>query len=272
MLNLPDAWQDWHAGAVTKHLFGQVDSARLQIAMARHLIWTHFDVLHMTIWRRNKSGTRVTESPRRVWKVNDATFVYVPVVDDAILNPRLRRGRGPMDRLIVPCEQGGIVRYALEKALDGKFVNVSSIDELVSFRQMMTTLDTGWGSARTAWVILRRYNWRARRAGESDEIQVSLPSAAAVPRYQPRGWRDPHEQVRANSRLRCRRCGQRYESCGDDYNGFCPECADHLFSRLCETCGQPIAYEADQFHHVTEDGEIDGNSDAEHSPVNTEDD
>jgi len=68
--------------------------------------------------------------------------------------------------------------------------------------------------------------------------------------------------------MACRRCGNEYEEGGDGFNGFCPECADHLFSRLCEICGEPVAWVGRHLHHVTDEGLLDFAADAAHAAVN----
>lgn len=73
------------------------------------------------------------------------------------------------------------------------------------------------------------------------------------------------------STLTCRRCGDRYESGGDGYNGFCPSCADHFFSRVCRVCNEPVAWEGGRLHHVNEDGKIESDTDRHHAPVNFDD-
>jgi hypothetical protein len=132
----------------------------------------YFDALHMTIWRKAKSETRVIESPQLVWRINQGTFVYLPELNDDFLNPRLRRGRGPMDRILVPIRQSGIARTAL-KSINGSAVyNISSIDELIDFRESMMSIETGWSYARTVRTMLRLYNWRIRQVSESEDLRV----------------------------------------------------------------------------------------------------
>lgn len=65
----------------------------------------------------------------------------------------------------------------------------------------------------------------------------------------------------------CRGCGTKEMGSGDDYNGFCPECADRLFSRTCEVCGGAVGRFGEALRHVDEDGEVDAGADAEHAPV-----
>ena len=64
-------------------------------------------------------------------------------------------------------------------------------------------------------------------------------------------------------------CGEPVLEAGDGWNGFCPSCADRLFGKTCAECGEPMLVEegTEVSHHVTEDGDIDYQADADHVAI-----
>lgn len=177
MLTLPSDWNRSHTGHVVELLWQQITSIALGTSVARSLIWAHFDVLRTTLWRR---GVGVAEADPLTWRVNDHTTHYVPVLDDELLSGTTVKALGPNDRLVVPVGQGMLARSALAAAFPRRTVLVSSLDELMGFRQTMTCGDTGWSGQRVTWFLLRLYNRRVRTLGEPLACRVSLPPASAA--------------------------------------------------------------------------------------------
>lgn len=97
-----------------------------------------------------------------------------------------------------------------------------------------------------------------------------LKAGQPVPGFE-RHPRTPGIGSRTSSRQaeveRCRSCDSIEMGSGEDYHGFCPECADRLFSRTCATCGGPVGRFGEVLHHVDEDGEIEADVDEQHAPV-----
>jgi hypothetical protein len=174
MLELSGDWSHQRAGTVVCDLIDQIDSHCLQVEAARYLIWTYFDLLYMTLWRHCRQQVIITEAPGLVWQINDATFTYLPALDDNIFTSDFWHGRGPMDDLIVPIRQQAIARAAAKHVARHEHVDVRSLDELLDFRDMMLALDTNWPHGRRITTMLRLYNRRARWGGHGEALAVRL--------------------------------------------------------------------------------------------------
>lgn len=177
MLTLPEEWRSWNAEHLTRSLFGQIPPGSLRDEFARHLIRTYLD---MAAGRGGCTPPRIVDLPDYTWRINDYTFAYLPVVDDAGFARGIELGRrSPYTYLIVPPGCGELLRRAVEPVLKNRTPQIFALDGLISMRVLLTSLDRRCRTRTVFFDVLRRYNERVKACATHDGIFVALPSETA---------------------------------------------------------------------------------------------
>jgi hypothetical protein len=154
----------------------QASGQQLQTQVARHLISASLDLLKQRYAKRGEPPVRIEAVSDEEWKVGDFRLVYIPVVNDDVVN------RWENDAccfnvmyLIVSPGYERVLFHSLVALLGRSAPTIISLDSYVSLRALFSTMDFNWSQERCNIEFVKAYNRCALEAQADSLVLISGP-------------------------------------------------------------------------------------------------
>lgn len=167
MIRLPKAAANWTAGAVTRRLLDITgDSA---VTCAQYLMRAALHVMVDGWYVRSGDRVEVRQLSEFLWKINDITIEYIPIVDAGAVDSVQRLAQTKRTCLVVTPPIAGQGNPILLKSI--RNISVMSIDAYMDLRALFTSWDVCCDIRSTRRWLYERYNFECLNA-ERPELQL----------------------------------------------------------------------------------------------------
>jgi hypothetical protein len=177
VLTVRDDWRRVTWGAIAADLLSQPATPTLKVAFGNNLAGATVTLTAMHCFGRERFKSEVRSLSESTWQIRDATFAYLPVVDDdAMIFCDELAIRSPMLIVMVPPKQQGIFTRACQSVLGNRTPIIWSLDGFISYRMVLTPPLLDLPPNEVLRELLLLCNHRTTEALCDESILIDIPS------------------------------------------------------------------------------------------------
>lgn len=177
-------WKGWPGGSVIKSLYHQLSDREEQNQFCRHMTRSALELFTIALRMNRGLGNHPRMIVRSMsldrWRVaspgsRDGLYVYLATnITDEALWVWKRTEFPEFALIVVPPSMEGITKHALRDLLHDRAPEVQSIDEYVSSRVCLSSLDARWSSQKTLIWLIRRFNTLAKKNQPVVPLRINI--------------------------------------------------------------------------------------------------
>jgi hypothetical protein len=176
MLELQPDWRRYPGGPIALGLLEQIPIGNPRIQFSRYLIRASLELAVRTFFGRRNPVLKVDEISPNSWSIGGLRYLFLPEVDDDAPQKcrETFRDRGGAF-LIVPTGCEVLIRYALEKFLNGAVPNMQTFEEFICWRTSFAAMDADWSREKVMCYLVSRYNFHVSNTGLGSSLMIRMP-------------------------------------------------------------------------------------------------
>jgi hypothetical protein len=177
MLTLRHDWRRITWGAIAADLLRQATTPTLEGSFGNSLAGATVELTAMHCFGRERFESEVGTLSESTWRIRDATFAYLPTVDDdAMIYCEELTMCSPMLIVLVPPNHQGVFTRACQSVLGRRTPIIWSLDGFISYRMVLTPPLLNMPPNRVLRELLTRCNRRTTEAHCDGSILIDIPS------------------------------------------------------------------------------------------------